>query len=95
MSGSSEVISEPALEDDSSPGTGPFDVVLRVAGAPDRNSVGPIVLVEKVLDREIEREIPGRLVLQIQIDEVVPRRRRVGRRNVPVRDRRRPHRRSR
>ena len=65
------MIFEATLEYDAGAGAGPFHVVLRISRATDRNGVRPIVLIEKVLDREIEREIPRRLVLGIEVDQVV------------------------
>src|SRR6186713_1889709 len=89
VSSSSEVIPETTLEDDPGAGAGPFHAVLRVSCTADRDGVRTVVLIEKIFDREIEREVPRRLVLGIEVDQVEAGCRRVGWRNVPVRLRRR------
>src|SRR6478609_7729424 len=90
VSGSSEMILEATLEYDPGAGTSPFHVILRISRTADWNGVRTVVLIEKVLDREIKREIPRRLVLSVEVDQVEAGCRRVGRRNVPIRRRRRP-----
>ncbi len=57
------MMSEAALEYDPGAGTGPFHVILRISRTADRDGVRPIVLIKKVLDRKIKREVPRRLVL--------------------------------
>src|SRR4051812_35017085 len=83
-SAASEVIFETALEDHSWTRARPFNVVLRIAGAADRNGVRPVVLVENILGREIEGQIGRGFVLQIQVDEIVRRCGRIGRGYVAV-----------
>src|SRR3954449_10964671 len=59
--GAAKMVLEASLDHEPRPGARPLHVVLRIAGTADRNGVRPVVPVEEILDREIEREVRRRL----------------------------------